>query len=75
MALLREAVPMCQLGGAVRLGWTSWMLDKPATTDADDFCLDPEQWLRRRGNKVRGRANPRKHAADTPITGQAANTS
>ena len=75
LVLRREAVPMSQLGGAGRLGWTSWMLDKPATTDADDFCLDPERWVRRRGNKVRGRANARKYAADTSITGQSVHTS
>jgi type VI secretion system protein ImpH len=74
LVLKSDAVPMSQLGGAGRLGWTSWMLDKPATTDADDFYLDPEQWLRRRGKKVRGRANARMSGATSPTAGQAATT-
>jgi type VI secretion system protein ImpH len=58
LVLKREAVPPSQLGGSGRLGWTSWLLDGPAKGDADDFCLDPERWLKQRGRKLRGRAPP-----------------
>lgn len=60
LVLKREAVPGSRLGGAGRLGWTSWMLsgDGAAQRDADDFRLDPERWLKQRGRKLRGRPRP-----------------
>lgn len=63
LVLKREAVPPSQLGGSGRLGWTSWLLNGPAKVDADDFCLDPERWLKQRGHKLRGRARPPTHQA------------
>jgi type VI secretion system protein ImpH len=63
LVLKREQVPRSQLGGAGRLGWTSWSLDAPATQDADDFCLDPERWLKQRNKPLRGRASQRNKAA------------
>ena len=63
LVLKREQVPRSQLGGAGRLGWTSWSLDAPATHDADDFCLDPERWLKQRKRPLRGRASERNKAA------------
>ena len=56
LVLQREEVPGTRLGGGTRLGWTSWMLDGPATSDADDFRLDPESWLQTRGQPVRAHA-------------------
>ncbi len=61
LVLKREAVPRGQLGGAGRLGWTSWALDAPPTQDADDFCLDPERWLKQRRQPLRGRATRPAH--------------
>lgn len=57
LVLRREEVPGTRLGGGTRLGWTSWMLDGPATSDADDFRLDPESWLQTRGQPVRAHAS------------------
>ncbi|MFI8616885.1 type VI secretion system baseplate subunit TssG [Acidovorax sp. NPDC077693] len=56
LVLQREEVPGTRLGGATRLGWTSWMLDGPAPRDADDFRIDPESWLQSRGRPVRAQA-------------------
>lgn len=53
LVLRREDVPACQLGGAGRLGWTSWMLAGPARRDPDDYRVDPELWLKRRGHRLR----------------------
>jgi type VI secretion system protein ImpH len=65
LVLKREEIPRSQLGGAARLGWTSWSLQAPATQDADDFCLDPERWLKQRGRPLRGSVfRPTTNAAD-----------
>lgn len=61
LVLKREQIPRCQLGGAGRLGWTSWSVHTPATNDADDFCLDPERWLQQRGQPIRGSMGGQNH--------------
>ncbi len=48
LILRREDVPPCQLGGTVRLGWTTWSFAGLAQRDPDDFRLDAEQWLAER---------------------------
>lgn len=58
LVLQREEVPGTRLGGTTRLGWTSWMLNEPAQRDADDFRLDPENWLQLRGHRVRAQRDP-----------------
>ncbi|RYF32108.1 MAG: type VI secretion system baseplate subunit TssG [Comamonadaceae bacterium] len=58
LVLQREEVPGTRLGGTTRLGWTSWMLNEPAPRDADDFRLDPENWLQLRGYRVRAHREP-----------------
>ncbi|CAN7209541.1 type VI secretion system baseplate subunit TssG [Acidovorax sp. LjRoot129] len=58
LVLQREEVPGTRLGGTTRLGWTSWMLNEPAPRDADDFRLDPENWLQLRGHRVRAHREP-----------------
>lgn len=63
LVLKREQVPRSQLGGAARLGWTSWSLDAPATQDADDFRLDPERWLKQRKQPLRGKTSQSNAAA------------
>lgn len=52
LVLQRSEVPGVQLGGAVRLGWTTWLESARRSCDADDFRLDPEAWLRRRGRPL-----------------------
>ncbi|WP_442866822.1 type VI secretion system baseplate subunit TssG [Acidovorax sp. NCPPB 4044] len=59
LVLRREDVPACQLGGAVRLGWTTWSFSGPAQHDPDDFRLDAELWLASR------KTRPRRAAAAT----------
>jgi len=40
--VLRAAeVPPARLGGATRLGWTSWLQTQPRATDAADLILNP----------------------------------
>lgn len=58
LVLRREDVPPCQLGGATRLGWTTWSLSAPATRDPDDFRLDPEHWLTLRKGAARRATSP-----------------
>lgn len=69
LVLQREEVPATQLGGASRLGWTSWVHSRPPTQDADDFRLDPESWLRLRGHKVRGHERRAAAHAESPQGG------
>jgi type VI secretion system protein ImpH len=48
--LLREnEVPPLALGRAGRLGWTTWLGQRPAGSDADDLCLDAEAFVPRAG--------------------------
>lgn len=43
VVLKQAEVPGVQLGRAGQLGWTSWLLSRPAVADARDFVLDPIQ--------------------------------
>ena len=61
LVLKREQIPRAQLGGTGRLGWTSWSVHQPARKDADDFCLDPERWLKQRRQLLRGTTRPQQN--------------
>ncbi|MDA8452223.1 type VI secretion system baseplate subunit TssG [Acidovorax sp. NCPPB 3859] len=65
LILRREDVPPCQLGGSVRLGWTTWSFSGPAQRDPDDFRLDPELWLASR-RRPREDAGAGSRAAPVP---------
>jgi type VI secretion system protein ImpH len=41
LILKREEVPASKLGGAGRLGWSTWLGRRQAESDADDLMLDP----------------------------------
>ncbi len=41
LILKKEEVPPLRLGAGARLGWTSWLGERTADTDADDLTLDP----------------------------------
>jgi len=41
MILAKDEVPVIQLGGAGRLGWTTWLKTRPFERDADDLVLTP----------------------------------
>jgi type VI secretion system protein ImpH len=49
LVLEKNEVPRLKLGGGGRLGWTTWLGDRRAETDADDLCLDAEAFVRRAG--------------------------
>ncbi|MDY0042624.1 MAG: type VI secretion system baseplate subunit TssG [Desulforhabdus sp.] len=40
LTLKRSEVPAARLGGDHRLGWTTWLGDRPGKKDADDLVLD-----------------------------------
>jgi type VI secretion system protein ImpH len=42
LVLERKEVPPARLGDGRRLGWTTWLGRRPAESDADDLCLNPE---------------------------------
>ncbi len=41
LVLLEKEVPRVEMGRVGRLGWTSWVLSRPAGRDADDLRIDP----------------------------------
>jgi type VI secretion system protein ImpH len=43
LVLRRSQVPRLSLGGSGRLGWSAWLGDRCAATDADDLILDTTQ--------------------------------
>jgi len=45
LLLQRNEVPSVMLGGRQRLGWTSWLGDRPRETPADDLLLDAEAFI------------------------------
>jgi type VI secretion system protein ImpH len=49
LTLRHDEVPATRLGGGVRLGWTSWLGQRPSTADAADLSLDAETQLARVG--------------------------
>jgi type VI secretion system protein ImpH len=42
LVLACDEVPAARLGRQGRLGWTTWLGSRRATTDADDLILEPE---------------------------------
>jgi type VI secretion system protein ImpH len=60
LVLHKDDIPAASLGGSTQLGWTSWMLDRPAQSDADDLGFDPERWLKQHGHVVRGSRRTRR---------------
>jgi type VI secretion system protein ImpH len=47
LRLKRSEVPPLKLGAVGRLGWTSWLGRRRASTDADDLCLNAEMFVER----------------------------
>jgi type VI secretion system protein ImpH len=43
--LKRDEVPALRLGHRGQLGWTAWLGTRSAASDADDLCLDGEQFI------------------------------
>jgi type VI secretion system protein ImpH len=43
LVLRADAVPRARLGGSQRLGWTSWLGQRPAVRDAEDLVVDVER--------------------------------
>ena len=41
LVLRKEEVPYLKLGEQGRLGWTTWLLSRPAEQDARDLVLNP----------------------------------
>jgi type VI secretion system protein ImpH len=46
LVLRADEIPPCQLGStgplATRLGWSTWLVSRPASDDADDVRLDAQ---------------------------------
>lgn len=47
LILKKEEVPVLRLGRAGQLGWTTWLYQRRAETDADDLRLPPAEHIRR----------------------------
>ena len=47
VVLRAEDVPAATLGGDTRLGQTSWIGTRDASTDADDLYLQPQHLMKR----------------------------
>ena len=53
LRLKKHEVPGTRLGAGRRLGWTTWLGQRRAETDADDLCLNAEEFVGRvRENRV-----------------------
>ena len=53
LRLKKHEVPETRLGAGRRLGWTTWLGHRRAETDADDLCLNAEEFVGRvRENRV-----------------------
>ena len=52
LILQKSDVPPLRLGESGRLGWTAWLGDRQAHTDADDLCFEAEAFAGRRGAAV-----------------------
>ncbi|MGW8369597.1 MAG: type VI secretion system baseplate subunit TssG, partial [Gammaproteobacteria bacterium] len=44
LVVLKEEVPSVVLGTQGQLGWTSWLGNRTADTDADDVLIKPEAY-------------------------------
>ena len=58
LILRKEDVPPACLGVQGRLGWTSWVQNGPAQSDAGELCLNPERWLQHRARSERNKSRP-----------------
>jgi type VI secretion system protein ImpH len=45
LQLARAEVPRATLGRQGRLGWTTWLGDRPSPSDARDLCLNAESFV------------------------------
>jgi type VI secretion system protein ImpH len=52
LMLRRDEVPPLTLGRSGRLGWTTWLGNRRAETDADDLCFDAEAFVGRTGAAI-----------------------
>ena len=52
LMLRRGEVPPLMLGRSGRLGWTTWLGERRADTDADDLCVDAEAFVGRTGAAI-----------------------
>jgi type VI secretion system protein ImpH len=52
LLLVRDKVPPLVLGRSGRLGWTTWLGQRKAATDADDLCFVAEAFVGRAGAAV-----------------------
>jgi type VI secretion system protein ImpH len=52
LLLRKSEVPRLALGTSGRLGWTTWLGERRAATDADDLCFEPEAFAGRAGAAV-----------------------
>ena len=48
LILMKDEVPRIELGKAGALGWTTWLGERKAETDADDMVIDPAKALQRK---------------------------
>ena len=47
LLLQRDEVPPLMLGRGGQLGWTTWLGERRARTDADDLCVEAERFVER----------------------------
>jgi type VI secretion system protein ImpH len=52
LTLKEREVPRLALGSGGRLGWTTWLGQRPRGTDAEDVCLDAEAFVDREGARA-----------------------
>lgn len=63
LILKRDEVPRMKLGVSGRLGWTTWLGNRHAATDADDLVLDALGYMTR--ESLRTDAEPRQETRKT----------
>ena len=52
LLLRKDEVPPVKLGRLGKLGWTTWLGQRRAESDADDLCLDAEAFVERMGERA-----------------------